>query len=217
MFDLSKPTEEEAAALGPGDLVDLKFFNAPELNDLQKVAPDGTLTLQLVGSVNVQGKTPDQVKQELVKMYEPRLKNPEITVILRSQESRKVSVMGEVFRPGIVLMNDHLTVLEALTYAGGYRPDSAQIANVIIIRRQGNTALVGSVDLRPSLGLEPPENEELVRPLYLRPGDVVYVPETRIVRLDRWIDQHINRIVPITGFTIVTTNGSTSVGYDTRP
>ena len=217
VMDLTQPAPEQAPQIAPGDVVEVKFIGAPELNESQAVSVDGKLCLQLVGHVSAAGKTVGQLREDLVQIYTPHLKKPDISVIIRSHESRRVSVLGEVFRPGPVAMPAQLTLLDALTYAGGHRPDTAELANVVIIRREGNKAIVGTVDVRPSLGLTSPKEDEAVQPLYLRPGDVVYVPETRIVRIDRWIDQHINRLIPVTGLVVSTRTGTTDIGYDTAP
>ena len=83
----SEPSEDQPApkiTLGPGDVMDIKFFYTPELNDSQAVRPDGKIMLQLVGEVTAQGRTPDELRAELVHLYTSELKNPEIAVIVRS-------------------------------------------------------------------------------------------------------------------------------------
>ena len=70
--------------LGSGDVIDVKFFYTPELNESQMVRPDGRITLQLMGEVSVQGKTPEELRNELTRLHTQELRNPEIAVFVRS-------------------------------------------------------------------------------------------------------------------------------------
>src|SRR4030043_186923 len=99
-----QPEPVPRVALAPGDAIDIKFFYTPELNDSQTVRPDGKITLQLVGEVMVHGKTTDELRDELIKLYTPELKRPEVVVIIRSLYDRRVYVGGEVKKPGLISM-----------------------------------------------------------------------------------------------------------------
>ena len=85
-----------------GDALDIKFFYHPELNESVMVRPDGRISLQLVHEVQASGLTPEQLRQNLRKKYEPQISQPEIAVIVRSFTAQKVYVDGEVAKPGLV-------------------------------------------------------------------------------------------------------------------
>ena len=176
--------------LGPGDALDFKFFNTPELNDSQTVRPDGKITLQLIGDVTVQGKTPEELHAELVRRYSPELKNPEVAVIVRSLNERRVYVGGEVNKPGIIPMPGRLTALEAIIEAGGFKMETAKLKNVVVIRQREGKFRGSVIDFSGT------SNGEVGPPVYLQPRDIIYVPETTIVKVDRWIDQYIYKILP---------------------
>jgi len=195
--------------LGPGDVIDFKFFYTPELNDSQTVRADGKITLQLVGEVMVQGKTPDEFRKELVKLYTPELKNPEIAVIVRTLYDNRIYVGGEVKTPGLIPMMGRLTVLEAIMQAGGFDRKTAEMKNVVVIRHINGNRYGCAIDLTDVL-----KGKE-VKEFYLEPHDIVYVPPTVIVKVDQWIDQYINRIIPRTGFTASYPVGSGIMGVDT--
>src|SRR5262245_29884821 len=74
----------ESVKLAPGDVVDVKFFSVAELNETQAIRPDGKIALQLVGEVDARGKTPQQLREELIRLYTPHLKTADVTVIVRS-------------------------------------------------------------------------------------------------------------------------------------
>ena len=65
---------EARLTLGPGDVLDIKFYYAPELNESQTVRPDGKITLQLIGEVAVKGKAPAELQEELVRAYTGAIK-----------------------------------------------------------------------------------------------------------------------------------------------
>lgn len=193
-------------ALVPGDVLEVKFFYTPDLNESQTVRPDGKIALQLVGEVEVEGKSPAELRDELLELYSPHLKTPEIAIVIRSFYDRRVYVGGQVMVPGIVEMPGRMTLLEAIMQVGGFDIREAEVQNVVVIRHRNGQRYGYSVDLKPALiGHE-------AQPFYLEPKDIVYVPQTAIAKLNQWVDQHINKIIPDTGFNIRTTRGDTTIG-----
>lgn len=205
----SGPESVPGVTLGPGDTIEMKFFNNPELNDAQVIRPDGKITLQLVGEVMVQGKTPAQLRDELKVRYAPELRTPEIAVIVRTLYDRRVYVGGEVKNPGLVAMPGPLTALEAVIQVGGFDLRTANLKKVIVIRHKNGNRYGAALDLTAAL-----KGEEF-QPFYLEPRDIVYVPRTKIAKVNLWIDQYINKLVPRTGFIFSYPMGSGTVILDT--
>jgi protein involved in polysaccharide export with SLBB domain len=206
-----KASKEEAmhpphVALVPGDVLEVKFFYTPDLNESQIVRPDGKIALQLVGEVEAGGKSPAELRDELLVLYTPHLKTPEITIVIRSFYDRRVFVGGKVMAPGIVEMLGRMTLLEAIMQVGGFDLREAEVQNVVVIRHINGQRYGQSIDLKPAL------TGDEVQPFYLEPKDIVYVPQTTIAKVNQWIDQHINKIIPDTGFNIRTTRGDTTIG-----
>src|SRR6266581_7077580 len=104
--------------LASGDVVKLTFSSAPELNQSQKVRVDGKLSLPLVGEVDAAGKTIGQLQSELVELYKPQLKTPEVTVSLEGSTTT-VTVSGAVGKPGRIVFERPTTVFQAIMEAGG--------------------------------------------------------------------------------------------------
>jgi polysaccharide export outer membrane protein len=197
-------------ALAAGDVIEVRFFYTPELNVTQAVRPDGRIALQLIGDVEARGKTPAQLRQELLTLYEPQLKSPDVAVIVQSFYHRRVYVGGEVLKPGVVPMPGSMTALDAIMEAGGFRLPQAEFRNVIVIRYQDDHRYGYCLDLKAALrGGE-------IRPFYLEAQDIVYVPQTRITDIGQWVDQYINNLLPRTGFVVLTNTGGTTIGYDLR-
>jgi len=195
------PTQQQTVPrvrLAPGDVIDIKFFTAPELNESQTIRPDGRIALQLVGEVDVEGRSPQELSDELSRLFAPHLKKPDVTVIVRAFEGRRVFVGGEVKLPGMIPMPGPMTALEAIMYAGGFDPLTASLKNVVVIRYIANQRYGASLDMEAAI--KGPENTEV---FYLEPRDIIYVPRTTIVKVAQWIDQHINQIIPMLGIEFV--------------
>ncbi len=186
----AKPGAPVRVSLKSGDVVEIKFAYAPEFNESQTVRPDGKIVMQLIGAVVAEGKTPDELSDELVKLYSDHLRHPELAVFARTLYERRVFVLGEVTKPGPVDMPGEMTALEAVTVAGGFIQDTAEARSVIVARNEDGRWVGQSIDLKDALaGLE-------AQPFYLQPRDVVYVPRTTIVDVDLWISQHLWKILP---------------------
>ena len=194
--------------LGPGDVLEIKFLTAAELNETQTVRPDGMISLQMLEEVMAQGKTPKELRDELTQLYAPHLKKPVITVIVRSLANRKVYVSGHVNKPGVIDMPMRLTVLEAIMQAGGFDDRRAEVSTVVLIRHKDGKRYGASLDLTPALRGQEFES------VYLEPQDIIYVPRSKISQVNQWIDQYINLMIPRTGFSYSTVLGSgATIGF----
>jgi protein involved in polysaccharide export with SLBB domain len=204
------PTTQSAMSIRAGDNVELKFFYAPELNDTQKVAPDGSLMLQLVGPVQAAGKTPAQLANELKEAYAEHLKFPNCTVIVREMLQQKVYVAGEVLQPGLVdLPGSDMGVLEAIMARGGFDMTSAEVGSVIVMRHEDGKRVGYKVNLKDAIAGGSSEH------FALQPQDIVYVPRTAIVNVNNFMEQYVAGVIPQTGFTYARTSGNSTIGVDT--
>lgn len=196
--------------LGPGDAIEVKFFYVPELNESQNVRPDGVISLQLVGDVRVAGKTPEEVRDELFRLYTPYVKRPDVTIIVRTFRDRRIYVGGEVNRPGVFEMPGPLTALEAVMQAGGVNPRTAELETVIVVREKDGKRVGTVLDLRQALKGEPTE------PYPLEPHDIVFVPQTKITKVNQFIEQYIEKMVPQVGFIYTQPAGEGTIGIGPR-
>jgi protein involved in polysaccharide export with SLBB domain len=176
--------------LRPGDVVEVKFFYTPELDVTQMVRPDGKITLQLVGEVTAEGRSPGQIREELLSLYRPHLKDPQIAVLVKSLYDRRVFVGGQVIRPGIIDMPGEMTVMEAIMAAGGFDMREAEVESVIVVRQEGNRWQGYKLNMKSTL------KGYRTQPFFLCPKDIVYVPRTKIAEVDQWIDEHISKLIP---------------------
>jgi len=126
--------------------------------------------MPLVGEVDAAGMTPTELEKKLVDLYAPQVATKQITVQVASS-SFPVYVTGMVMRPGKVLSDHPISALEAVMEAGGFDYSKANPKDVVVIRREGNTMKNYRVNLKAVL--QGKKNE----PFYLKPADIVYVPE----------------------------------------
>ncbi|GJL64108.1 MAG: sugar ABC transporter substrate-binding protein [Nitrospirales bacterium] len=184
------PTLMKEYIIQPGDELDIKFFYNPDLNELVTVRPDGRISMQLVGETIAAGRTPFSLTELLKKEYDRELKQPEITVIVRSFGAR-IYVDGEVEKPGELELTGPLTVMQAISRAEG-ATDEAWDQALIIRRIQGKQPFVIAIDIKSVLS-----GEDFSQDIGLVPFDIVYVPRSPIADVNLWVDQYIRQNIPI--------------------
>jgi polysaccharide biosynthesis/export protein len=155
--------------LAPGDVLDVSFASATNMNAIRRVGPEGSITLPTIGQVQVAGKTVTQLESELKQRYAKELTDPELFVNL-TQSGNVVYVSGSVARPGRIVLERPLTALEAILEAGGFAPD-ANLKKVTVIRYENENNTTYELNLQPVYSGGP------VSPFYLMPRDVVNVPK----------------------------------------
>ena len=183
--------------INPGDKLDIKLFYTPDLNEEVTVRPDGRISLQLVGEIIVAGHTPAELGAILTEHYGREIKEPEVTVIVRSFTAQKIYVDGEVGAPTLLDLESRTTVLQSIAAAGGFLV-SARLNEVIVIRRGPQSEpMVIPVDLEKAL-----DGTDMSQDLVLMPYDLVYVPKSPIGNVNAWVDQYISGVLPSELLTI---------------
>jgi polysaccharide export outer membrane protein len=163
-------THSEMLILREGDVVRITFPTSPNFDTTQQIRRDGKITMPIVGEVDASGKTPDELQDALIKLYEPQISSKEVNVFVQSS-TFPVYVTGAVVHPGKILSDHPMTALEAVMEAGGFNLDSADLRSVKIIRNENGVIKNYKVDLKRVL------KEEDTKPFYLKPSDIIYVPE----------------------------------------
>ena len=144
--------EKDFYILGPGDTIDIKFIGANELSGRFLILRDGNIQLPLLGTQNVSGLTLDDARNRIIELYQDDLITPQIDLALVNARPVRVSLIGEVKRPGSYTLNNgetsrvtnsgssgtriagYQTVVDAIQKAGGLTFD-ADITNVKIYRK----------------------------------------------------------------------------------
>jgi protein involved in polysaccharide export with SLBB domain len=160
-----------ASTVGPNDLFEVRVYQEPELSGMYQVGPQGDIMFPLCKQVVVIGLTANGVAEKLRDcLSKGYLRNPQVSVLVKEFNSRKVFVFGEVQKPGTFPFEDGMSVVQALTLAGGFTKQAAQ--NSTSVTRHINGQEVKTKVNVQDIALGKAAN------FTLEPGDIVYVPES---------------------------------------
>ena len=163
--------EVGASTLGSGDLVEVRVFQEPDLSNAFRVSPEGTIDYPLCGKVALVGLTSSKAADALTACLQAGfLKSPQVSVLIREYNSKKVYVFGEVQKPGTYPYDENMTIIQAITLANGFTKLAAKNSvNVTrLIEAQEKKIRVPVEDI--GVGRE--------KNFMLQPGDIVFVPES---------------------------------------
>jgi len=168
--------------LRPGDTLQLQYRLTPEFNQSVTVQPDGYVSLNIGGEVQVAGLNMTQAHDLIVSKESARLNDPELTLILEEFTRPYVVVAGEVTKPGQIEIRDQMSAISAIMMAGGFT-NGAKSGQVIVFRKFNDTlAEVKQLNLTRVT-----KTAQLEHDMALQPGDIVYVPHDRIARLQHYM------------------------------
>jgi polysaccharide export outer membrane protein len=157
--------------LHPGDKVVVGVYDDPKLLPQEMtVSPDGKISYPLVGELQVGGKTIAQIRAEMETRLKKYISEPIATVIVTAVSGNAVYVIGQVLKPGQIVMNPTINVLQALSMAGGANP-YAKLDSIIVIRNTPG----GQRVLQFRYG-QVSSGKDLAQNVDLESGDVVVVP-----------------------------------------
>lgn len=175
-----------------GDLLDIKLFYNPELNELLTVRPDGRITLQLINDIVAAGLTSAELTAVLIKAYAGELDNPKVAVIVRTSVAERVYVDGEVNRAGMIPLTGPTTILQSIAQAGGVK-DTARTGEIILLRKGDDSkVIVFRLNLEEAL-----RGEGKSQDVYLKSNDIVYIPKSAIANINTWVDMYLRKNMPI--------------------
>lgn len=134
--------------IGPNDLLAITVFQVSDLDRQVRVTNSGQITLPLIGAVDVAGTTVPQLELMLAERYGERyLADPQVSVFVEEFASQRITVSGEVNRPGIYTMTaSRFTLLQALALAEGFT-DFASHKNVFVLRTVDDRRYVARFDV----------------------------------------------------------------------
>jgi polysaccharide export outer membrane protein len=167
--------------IGPRDLLEIKVVELPELNLTVRVSEDGSITLPLLGRVELGELSKDAAEQKIASMLQEKyVKNPQVSVFIKDYQSNRVALIGAVNKPGMYEIIGRMSLLELISKAGGFTENAG---NEMFVMREGKSGLRANltIDLND---LIMNGNQSLNIPL--QPSDVVNVPIDRIIQIYVW-------------------------------
>jgi polysaccharide biosynthesis/export protein len=159
--------------VGPGDLLEVKVFDVPELMQTVRVSDQGDAVLTFLGRLQLAGLTTAEV-QTLVENHlrdGNYVREPHVSIMIQEYATQGVSVLGQVGKPGVYPVLGSRTLLDVISEAGGFTPMAAHEAT--IKRRKGGEVFNASLSDNPG--------ELLATNVELWPGDTIIVPKAGIV------------------------------------
>jgi polysaccharide biosynthesis/export protein len=167
----SKPAVADPNYLiGPQDVVDISVWKEPDLSRLVPVRPDGKISLPLLNDVQAAGLTPAQLAAQITSNLNKYMTNPQVTVIVSQINSQRIYILGEVTRAGGYALLPDMTVLQALSDAGGFTA-FANPKKIYIIRQGSGKQEKIPFNYKDVVGGKDPAQN-----VVLKPGDTVIVP-----------------------------------------
>jgi len=164
--------------INPGDQLEIYVWGEERLQQSLRVLPDGTIAFPLVGQLKVAGFLPQQVEEMVSTGLRSQYRGevPSVTVSVTSTDGMQFSVLGKVRSPGSFTVGRYVTVLEALSLAGG-PAEFANLGRILVITHRGDQVVTMNVKLddlfRGGAGMRDVERANIVQ---VMPGDIIIVP-----------------------------------------
>jgi polysaccharide biosynthesis/export protein len=165
--EASRASAPDTYRIGPEDVLLVSVWKNSALTQSVNVRPDGKISLPLLNDVQAAGLTPLELREVLTKKFADYMPSPEVSVIVSDIRSFKVSVMGEVAKPGRYELKGWTTVLDVLAMAGGFTQFASR-SRIVILQPDGKTMKRIPFNYNKAGG----EQENF----YLRNGDIILVP-----------------------------------------
>jgi protein involved in polysaccharide export with SLBB domain len=156
--------------IGIDDTFDVRVYGEAELTGTFRVATDGTIDYPLAGRIQVAGLRTGEIQQLLVdKLKDKYLKDPQVVVTTKDRNSKKITVLGQVSRPGQVGYYPNMTIVDAIASAGGFTGIAAK--NSVNLRREVGGSI--QTHIYPVADISEGRSQNVM----VLPGDVLVVDE----------------------------------------
>jgi polysaccharide export outer membrane protein len=169
----SNPSADIADAgyvIGPGDLLSIDVWKEEELSKQVSVRLDGRISLPLVNDVQAAGLTSTELRNQLTEKYKDFVDVPEVAVTVIESRSKRIYLLGKVARPGEYALQKNMTIVQAISLAGGLA-EWADASDVKLIRKIKGTERTFRVDYDAIVS-----GEDLSQNVLLQPDDTIFVP-----------------------------------------
>lgn len=166
---LPTPKIDDSYVIGPGDVLTIAVWKEQALSGNLLVRPDGMISMSLIGDIQASNLTPSQLADQISTRLKKFIQDPNVTVVISQIHSKIVYTLGEVNKKGPIEMTPGMTLLEAISIAGG-PTDYANTKKVYILRREGGKQVKLPVRYKEALKGDSTCN------VGLKPDDTIVVP-----------------------------------------
>lgn len=163
-------TQDPGYIIGAQDVLSIHVWKEPDVSRTVPVRPDGKISLPLVNDVEAAGATPLRLAQRISELLKKYMTDPQVTVIVTEINSQRIYIIGEVSRPGAYNLLPGMTVLQALSGAGGFTM-FADLKGIYVLRTENGNQKKHPFNYKDVLkGKRAEQNIEL------KAGDTIVVP-----------------------------------------
>lgn len=157
--------------VGPGDVLDISVYDNEDLKTKVRVSALGTIVMPLLGQVDVQGKTVNEITNHITALLaDGYLVSPQVNVFIQEYRSKKVVVLGNVNSPGLIKLSGPTNFLELISQAGGLDRDAGDTATIQRKSASDEKTHVIVVDLLALI-----EKGDLSQNVSIHDGDTVFI------------------------------------------
>jgi polysaccharide export outer membrane protein len=160
---------DDGYRIGVEDILAISVWRDPDLTREVPVRPDGRISLPLLQDIEAAGKTPKDLGLEIQRRLKQYMNAPSVTVIVREVNSLKAYLLGEVVKPGPILLRSQVRLLQGISLVGGFTPFGGR-NGIVIYRKTATGEKVLEISYKDILSGRKPEDNVL-----LEPGDTVVV------------------------------------------
>ena len=168
----SQAFAEEDYLLGGGDTVSIVVYGQPDLSTVVRISQDdGTITYPLIGEVAISGLSPEDAGRKIAKLLRNGgfIKKPQVALTVKEFQSQKISVMGQVNKPGQYSLRGESRVIDLISQAGGLKNDAADF--ITVVKNRNGEQVKREVDLLQFYAGDISQNIKVSR------GDFILVPK----------------------------------------
>lgn len=163
-------TEDPNYSIAPEDVLTIDVWKEPEISRTVPVRRDGKISLPLLNDVQAAGLTPTQLGSEIVERLRATIVHPQVTVIVAQMSSLRIYILGQVTRGGAYPLVPDMTVMQALSIAGGFTP-YANLKKIYVMRNENGANKIFPMNYKQVISGRKTEQN-----IYLKPGDTIVVP-----------------------------------------
>ena len=163
-------TDDPNYVIGPQDVLDISVWKEPELTRAVPVRPDGKISMPLLNDVQAAGRTPLQLAADITAGLKKFVTDPQVTVIVTTINSQRVFILGEVNHAGAYPLLPNMTVLQALSSAGGFTI-YASLKKIYVLRVEDGKQVKHPFNYKDVLAGKASDQNILVKA-----GDTIVVP-----------------------------------------
>lgn len=158
--------------IGSEDVLDISVWKNVDISRVVTVRPDGMISLPLLGDIQAAGRTPDELRIEIVKKIKNYQKSAEVAVIVQEVNSRRIFIVGDITNPGAYPIKSRTTVLQAIAMAGGFNQFASK--NSLVLIRENGDGKRKKIKIRfgDIVNVKKDKDNNLI----LMPGDTIFVP-----------------------------------------